>query len=334
VADSSLIDGMTFHPVPYKFAFSSVLNTLSFIRETHKMLDNSSFDIIHSHERNYAVEILTLHSFSYLSGLDNYSGFRRIDQKYFSLRSLCYLWLENKQMASPWLISVSDKIAKDVRDRYHRTENISVISPGVDIELFHPVLIAKERERSRNLAKFRDDELVILFIGSAFKRKGLDRLLPAITQGMRLIVVGTGDHLKRINRLVNAYNIQNQVSFMGFDENIIKYYAAADVVVLPSRSEAFGMSILEAMACGLPVIVSANSGVASLIAHQENGFILNNPNELPDLLKSMFSEQRRKAIGDRARATAQRHTWANAAAAHVDLYHRVVADKHRNTAGD
>lgn len=327
VADSKLIHGITFHQVPKRLTFSGVLNTLSFIRETTKMLKNNAYDIIHSHERNYKQDILTLHSFSYISGLEKYSGIRRIEQKYLSLRSLCYLWLEKKQMTTPWLISVSDEITKDVRRRYNRTENVVVIPPGVDTESFHPDQIAKERKEARNKIQATDDELVIVFVGSAFKRKGLDRLIPAISNGMRLLVVGSGENLRPYKRKIKQYRIERQVQFVGRADDVRKYLAAADVVALPSRSEAFGISILEGMACGLPVIVSANSGVAALIKHEENGFLMKNPEELSGFLKQLFSRERRIKMGEHARNTAENYSWQKTAEAHEKFYRQVLSQK-------
>jgi len=327
VADAKLIRGITFHKVPKRFTFSGVLNTLSFMRDTTKMLQNNAYDIIHSHERNYKQDILTLHSFSYISGLEKYSGIRRIEQKYFSLRSLFYLWLEKKQMATPWLISVSDEITKDVGRRYNRTQNIVVIPPGVDTELFHPDVIVKERAAARNRIQAADNELVIIFVGSAFKRKGLDRLFPAISNGMRLLVVGSGENLRPYKRKVKQYGIERQVQFVGRADDVRKYLAAADIVALPSRSEAFGISILEGMACGLPVIVSANSGVAALIKHEENGFLMKNSEELFGFLKQLFSRSRRIKMGESARNTAENFSWQKTAEAHEKLYRQVLSRK-------
>lgn len=327
VADSKMINGITFHQVPKRLAFSSVLNTLSFIRETTKMLQNNSYDIIHSHERNYKQDVLTLHSFSYLSGLEKYSGLRRIEQKYFSLRSLCYLWLEKKQMTTPWLISVSDEITKDVRRQYNRTENIVVMPPGVDTELFHPDVIAKERTEARIKVKAVDDELVIVFVGSAFKRKGLDRLFPVLSKGMRLLVVGSGDNVRRYKRKVKEYRLENQVQFVGLTDDVRKYLAAADVMVLPSRSEAFGISILEGMACGLPVIVSVNSGVAALIKHEENGFLMKHSAELSGLLKRLYSRNIRTKMGEHARKTAENFSWEKTTEAHEKFYRYILSQK-------
>ena len=97
-ADQRFLDGITFHRVPQRVSFSNVLSTLYFIRETNKMLGDRSYEIVHSHERNYTQDVLTLHSFSYLSGLEKYTGLRKFDQKYLSLRKQIVCKVEHTKL--------------------------------------------------------------------------------------------------------------------------------------------------------------------------------------------------------------------------------------------
>lgn len=326
-AEPQLLNGIGFFRVPNRMRFSSVLNTISFVRETAKILKDHDFDIIHSHERNYTQEVLTLHSFSYYEGLEKYTFLRKIDQKYLSLRSLLYLWLERRQMKTPWLISVSTAISKDVEKNYHRTGNVVEIPPGVDLTIFDGRSIDAMREQARKEKNIKENELAVLFVGSAFQRKGLDRLIPAITEGMRLLVVGKGDHIPKFKKMIKAHHCGQRVSMEGITDNVIKYYALADVVVLPSRSEAFGMSILEGMACGLPVIVSHNSGIADLIRHGENGFLMKKASELPELLELMRSGEKRRKIGRCARKTAEQYSWSRVGVSHEALYKKILSKR-------
>ncbi|MDA3916448.1 MAG: glycosyltransferase family 4 protein [Deltaproteobacteria bacterium] len=318
--EPSLLKEITFHQVPSRFTFSSVLNTLSFIRETRKLVPNHEYDIVHSHERNYTQDIVTLHSFSYLEGLEKYSFFRKIDQKYLSLRSLLYLMLEKRQMKSPWLVSVSQAVSNDIKKYYDRTDNIVTIPPGVDTDCFNPDTIKKHRDQARKENHLYGDELAVLFVGSAFQRKGLDRILPEISRNMKLFVVGKGDKLARYKKLVKKYDLEKKVVFTGMVKDVKKYYALADIVVLPSLSEAFGMSILEGMACRLPVIVSANSGVSDLIEHNKNGLIINKDSSLDECLHILNSQEDRLRIGRNARETAKLYTWKRVGQSHEEFY--------------
>ncbi len=329
-ADEELLEGMGFYRVPNRLRFSSVLNTISFVRETAKMLADRHYDIVHSHERNYTQEILTLHSFSYCDGLEKYSLLRKVDQKYLSLRSWLYLWLEKRQMKSPWLVSVSTAISKDVNSHYHRSGNVVEIPPGVDLTLFHREGLDALRDKVRNEKNLMEHDLAVLFVGSAFQRKGLDRLIPAIASDMRLFVVGKGDRIPKFKQMVKDHGLEKNVSFEGITDNVKKYYALADVVVLPSRSEAFGMSVLEGMACGLPVIVSHNSGIADLIQHNENGFLMQDDSDLHQLLDLMRSAKERQRIGQCARKTAEQYSWARVGGDHEALYDTVLSERLRD----
>lgn len=326
-ADPKILQGMTFHKVTGRRFFSNVLNTLDFIYETRHIATDGGFDIVHSHERHYFADVQSLHSFSYLSGMDQYAGLRKFEQKFLSPRSLAYLWLEKKQMRTPWLVAVSSKVSQDIEIHYHRKDKMCVIRPGVDIEAFHPDRVRDGRRKARAQLGIEENELAILFVGSAFKRKGLDRLIGALANNMRLLVVGTGDHLSLYKKMVMHRGLSQQVTFYGFKKDVQPYYAAADVVALPSRSEAFGMSILEAMACGLPTIVSDNAGVADIIVDKVNGCLMRDPDTLPDLLKALSDADVRARMGKMARDTARGYSWEKIAAAYEDCYRTIISGK-------
>jgi UDP-glucose:(heptosyl)LPS alpha-1,3-glucosyltransferase len=323
--DQTLLNGITFHPVVSRYDFSGILNTLSFIRETDKMVSTQAYDIVHSHERNYRQKILTLHSLSYCQGLEKYSFLRRMDQKYLSLRSLLYLWLEKRQMKSPWLVTVSREVSRDVEKYYRRDHQMIMIPPGVDIDQFDPMTLARLRGQARKENNLQQNELAVLFVGSAFQRKGLDRILPFIQGDMRLFVVGKGDKLGKYKHLIQASGLEKKVFFAGMVKDMKPYYALADMVVLPSLSEAFGMSILEGMACGLPVIVTQNCGVADLIDHNVNGLIMKKEADLGIYLGLLSSKEERFRLGASARKTARDHTWQKVCLDHEVFYKRLLS---------
>jgi len=324
VADEELSAGMNLHRVPNKFRFSSVLNSLSFALETARMLRGKKYDVIHSHERGYMQDILTIHTFSYKGGTKKYSLLKKIDHVYLSPRSGLYLWLEHKQMDTPWLVAVSVAIKDDIQKYYNRNKGVFIISPGVDTDWFHPTWVRNCREEIRREERLPEDEMVVLFVGSEFRRKGLDHLIPAISKRMRLLILGRGEREDHYRRLVSKYGIADKVCFKGHIDNVRKYFAAADVVVLPSLSEAFGMSILEGMACGHPVVTSSEAGVSALVEDRVNGFTFDDPAELPNILRRLLDPLERKRVGAQARQTAEKHTWQIAADEYEKLYHHVV----------
>jgi len=141
---------------------------------------------------------------------------------------------------------------------------------------------------------------------------------------MRLLVVGTGERHRHYQHLAERCGVADRVEFKGLSNNIRNDYAVADVVVLPSLVEAFGMSILEGMACGLPVIASLHAGVSSLIKNGINGFTFHDSAILPEILRRFLDPELRKRIGIQARKTAEMHTWDTTAEKYEELCYQIA----------
>jgi UDP-glucose:(heptosyl)LPS alpha-1,3-glucosyltransferase len=227
-------------------------------------------------------------------------------------------------MKTPWLVATGGIIEADILNDYSRKTGVQTITPGVDINWFHPRWISKNRQQVRRAENIADGEMVILFIGSEFRRKGLDHLIAAMGAGMRLLVVGAGEKMRRYRRITENHGLQDQVSFKGLSEDVRRYYAAADVVVLPSLRDAFGMTILEGMACGLCVVTTPDTGVSTLIKDGTNGFIARSPEHLKDVLNRLTDPGLREKAGKSARKTAQQHTWDHVADRYEKLYFQVL----------
>lgn len=325
--DGSAADGMTLVPVPNRHTYRSVANSLAYAHDTARLLEGKHYDIIHSHERGYRQDVLTVHTFCYRSGFVNERSFtKRLIKYHLSPRSLMYLWLEKRQMTSPRLAAVSDVIRRDIQKCYGRTEGVRVITPGVDYEWFSPEGIAGLRPRHRSDASPGD--LTVLFVGGEFRRKGLDALIPAIGEKIKLIVVGRGERLKHYRRLVADCGVEDRVEFTGhIEDDIRRYYAVADVVVLPSLREAFGMSVLEGMACGLPVIVSPVAGTAGLIQEGKNGLLAGTVDELKAALERMRDRGVRSKMGEEARKTAKSCSWDRITDDYEELFTELVSSR-------
>jgi len=325
--DSAAAKGMNFIPVPRRYRFSSILSLLAFGRDAQRLRLDRTYDIVHAHDRSLGNDILTVHSFPHLTGLQKYPPLRRLDQKYLSLRNQLYLRLEKKQMLTPCLVTVSAPVRDEIVRLYRPKGRLEVIAPGVDTEWFNPEQISRLRAASRRELGLADDNLTVLFVGSEFKRKGLDRLIPALPATARLVVVGRGEQLPHYQALAARYGLTDRLIFTGLVNDVRRYYAAADVVALPSTSEAFGMTILEAMACGLPPVVTSNTGVADLIRDNDNGLRLDSPAQLGPALEKLRDAKLRERLGRAARRTAEQYTWERTALAYEALYYEIVADR-------
>ncbi len=190
----------------------------------------------------------------------------------------------------PKILGAADKIIVSSFD-YAKNSNIKDIFKehpekfveipfGVDIKKFQPT---SKDERLLAKHNLKPDEKIILFVGGldrAHYFKGLEYLISAKCQilNSKLLIVGDGDLKPHYKKMAADLKISDQIIFTDAIEidDLPKYYNLANVLVLPSvdRSEAFGIVLIEAMACGKPVIASDLPGVRSVVDNGENGFLV------------------------------------------------------------
>lgn len=215
---------------------------------------------------------------------------------------------------------------------------IEIVSPGVEHAFFAP----GERHGARAALDLPADSPVLLFVGRIQPLKGPDVAVRALAALRRpdalLLVVGgasgqEGDHeVERLEALIDELGVRDQVRFVPPQPHHIlsTYYRAADVVLVPSRSESFGLVALEASACGVPVVATAVGGLLTLVEHGRNGFLV------PDRDPATFAEHLRDLIDHPALAArlgahgaigARRYTWGFAAARLRRLYADIAVNE-------
>jgi UDP-glucose:(heptosyl)LPS alpha-1,3-glucosyltransferase len=151
-------------------------------------------------------------------------------------------------------------------------------------------------------------------VGNDWKKKGLPCLLEAVESlkapAIKILVAGSdtkGPYLAAIRRL------ENRLRFLPLRRDVEFYYAAADTYAGPSLEDAFALPPMEAMACGVPVIVSREAGVSEIITHGVDGFILENPRDsrvLASLIQELYTDaDLRHRLGENAANTALKYTW-------------------------
>ncbi|HEX7230819.1 MAG TPA: glycosyltransferase family 4 protein [Candidatus Binatia bacterium] len=231
------------------------------------------------------------------------------------------LALEKRQFGSPQLkkiIAVSNSVKSDILANYPvPEEKVAVLYNGVDPHRFHPSNRFKHRSAVRDEWNIPFDAPLVLFVGNGFRRKGLDRLIsvwssPQLSDSY-LLVVGTDARLDRYRAWANSV-APGKVRFAGRQGNIESYYGAADLLALPSVQEAFGNVVLEALAGGLPVIVSRSVGAAELLAGQLLEGIIEQPEnrrELRDKLVTLLDKSRNPALQHQARKIGESYSWEN-----------------------
>jgi D-inositol-3-phosphate glycosyltransferase len=221
------------------------------------------------------------------------------------------------------VIAATETGKKELERYYNATPaKISVVPCGVNMDLFRPV----ERILARqNLGL--TDEKVLLFVGRLDPLKGADRLLEAVSflkdfQGLRLMMIGGDESSRR-----EIEKLQSRCAELGISEKVIfkgtvkqtdlpGYYSAADVCVVPSYYESFGLVALESLACGTPVVAADVGDVKNIIHQFKTGCIVNSnaPENLADGIACMLSLPPRDTESVLAvRASVSRFSWQNVA---------------------
>jgi D-inositol-3-phosphate glycosyltransferase len=215
-------------------------------------------------------------------------------------------------------------------------DRIAVVPCGVDLDLFKPA----DKESARKALGFTDEH-IILFVGRIEPLKGLDILISAAAQlehdpHVYVLIVG-GDNrsqaqVDELQGLASGLGIGQRVCFLGAvdHEKLPLFYNAADVLVMPSFYESFGLVALEAMACGTPVVASRVGGLTSAVSDGETGYLVSWRCAEPfaerlDLL--LENEDLRRNLGQAAREAMKRFRWANVAEAIDNLYRELLADR-------
>ncbi len=199
-----------------------------------------------------------------------------------------------------------------VYQRHYQTPSarLHLLPPGIRRECVMPADYTAQRERVRAQFSLAADTLQILFVGSDYQRKGLDRALRGIAalndslrQRVQLWVAGQDKAASFIN-LARTLNIENQIHFLGARDDIPQLMWGADLLIHPAYSEAAGLVLLEAMVAGLPVIASRVCGHAHYITDYTMGAVLNDPitpDEVADAMTSVLT-QPRETWRERSRA--------------------------------
>jgi UDP-glucose:(heptosyl)LPS alpha-1,3-glucosyltransferase len=175
----------------------------------------------------------------------------------------------------------------------------------------------------------------VLFVGMNFEVKGLDAILAALAKArtkanVRLLVVGRGNE-RKYGALARSLGVAEAVTFAGTQTaSIERYYRAADVFIMLSAFDTFGMVVLEAMAAGLPVIVSGKVGAKDLVADGENGFVVSDPRDTDTAaarLSQLLDTNRCEAMSAAARQQAESHDWDVVVKALEVVYQNVLGRK-------
>jgi UDP-glucose:(heptosyl)LPS alpha-1,3-glucosyltransferase len=247
------------------------------------------------------------------------------------------LWLERGLLSpggSARLLALTDRSRSDIADIYGVPEaDIGVLAPGFDPEVFDPDRRNRRRAGARARFGYADEDRVLLFVGNELERKGFDTLLEAIglLDDPRVKLLGAG-HVapdsEQYRSLIERLGLTERVKWVGSSSDVALLHAAADVFVLPTRYEPWGLVIVEALGSGLPVVTSQLAGAGLAVDETQTGRLLRDPEspaELAEALRWALSEA--PADARTIAASVRDYTWAQVVARYEQVLHAVAKER-------
>jgi UDP-glucose:(heptosyl)LPS alpha-1,3-glucosyltransferase len=323
-----------FHKTPI-ISFPKFLTTLSFAYFVQRQINRNNFSLVHSHERIFAADIFTMHSIPHRYWVHN------IRRKQMSLYDLATDWVEKKlayEGNCKKFIAVSSMTKDIFLQEYNiNPDKVAVINNGVDLNDYTQHNKDSVRNTIRHELGINIADPVILFVSMNFEIKGLDEILFSLAKlkaqnhKFKLIVAGKGN-IKKYTKIAQEAQIISDVIFTGpvNKEKIIRMYLASDLYIMLSKFDTFGNVVLEAMAAGLPVIISNNVGAKDIVQENNNGFIINDTSDTDYIsakIALLLDENIRRPLAAAAYQTAIQNTWDRVAAKYQDIYADILNAK-------
>ena len=206
------------------------------------------------------------------------------------------------------------------------SDRITVLRNGVDLDLFRPI------DRAASRSKFALNAPTLLFVGNLVRLKGHDLVIRALRTlpEVDLLIVGSGPEEVRLRGLARELGVSTRVRFMGPvpHEQLAELYSAADALVLASSREGWPNVLLEAMACGTPVIASNVGGIPEIVATPEAGVLMRERSAegIADAVRALLSHPPDRPA---TRRYAERFSWDATTEGQLRLFGSILADRRR-----
>jgi len=301
--------------------------------ENYRNFENIQYDLIHSHY--YLSGLIGMH-ISKLWSIPHVTMFHTLElAKKIAfkdkLESNLRIELEKKVIKDVNKIICASSHEKDIIDNYvsASSKKVSIIPLAVDTNVFHP----NDKYLSREKLEIDQDSKIVLCVSRIDPVKGIDILVKSFAQlnnsQLKLMIIGgynaPNPYQAKLLKLVKRLNLQEKIQFVGAvpHGDLVKYYNASDLVVVPSLYESFGLVSLEGFATKKPVIASNIGGLASTIDNEVNGLLFE-PGNIKDLtqkinllLSDTFLNQK---IVNRAFMDVNKYSWDTAASQVYNVY--------------
>lgn len=330
--------GVTYHKVAQALTRPRWLNQLWYATATW-WATRGCFDVVHSHENTWHGQVQTVHvlpvKYNLLHGLAGWRLAMRWVKVVTSPRLLVYLALERSRFSlrKPRVIVVTSKsLVPQMEAAYPASAPvIRVVTPGVDRVWGVPTALQKAQARQR--LGLPADRFCILFVGNDYRKKGLETLIKALRQlpdHCDVAVVGNPAHIPQFRAQAVAAGLAERVHFLGSLSGMTAAYQAADCLAHPTHEDTFAMVVLEAMAHGLPVVVSAERycGIAGLLTHEQQALLLADPLDVRELgtalVRLVLDTVLVERLSSGALVFAEQHQWTTLAEQQELIYLRLA----------
>lgn len=233
------------------------------------------------------------------------------------------------------LVTNSNYNRKIIRDKYGFEAD--VVYHGINTKKFGYYVNNSHRDFIINQLGLNQDDIFLLFVGRFHGYKDIPTLIRAMpkvikqNKNIKLIIIGGGgDAYSQVKREIQKNEVDNQIIILNnvSNEDLLKYYAGADMFVFPSTGEGFGLIFLEAMACGLPVI-AANAGASPEVVGDAG--LLSNPRNSEDLADKIIELINNKELYEKLKEKglerAKQFTWERTAEQYYEIYMKVLEDR-------
>jgi len=329
--------GVTYHRISAPFLKPRWINQLWYAIATW-LATRQGFDVVHSHENTWHGQVQTVHvlpvKYNLFHGRTGWRLVMRWMKVLTSPRLLAYLWLEHVRFSgrhSRCIVVTSSVLMTQLANTYPVTARaLRVLAPGVAIvgDRATPALQLAARQR----LGLPEAGYGILFVGNDYRKKGLETLFRALRQlpnNTWLAVVGNASQIPEFRAQAKAADIEGKVTFLGALNDVHDAYVASDCLAHPTLEDTFAMVVLEAMAHGLPVVVSdeRHCGISALLTNGVNALILDDPKDTKKLLRALDQLRQddllRHRLGEAAVAFARLHQWPAIARQQEEIYFSV-----------
>jgi UDP-glucose:(heptosyl)LPS alpha-1,3-glucosyltransferase len=306
-------------PAPHLFAFLFWIFANRFCRLRDRLFRHLEFGAVFSPGINATdADLILVHAvFHRLKELqrERPSGGLRGLHRSLYYRLLCFLENRCYRRKSLRLAAVSPHTARQLAQYFGR-HDVVVVPNGVDTSVFSTASRQSLRNAARQRLGYSPEDLVLLLVGNDWRNKGLPALLDAVSRlrhfPLYLCVVGSDAPTEFLPQVQSLY-LSDRVQFFPESSEILSFYSAADVYAAPSLEDSFNLPVLEAMACGLPVVVSRQAGISEYIVDGVEGILLGAPQD-PRTLAAALSlllqqPELRRSLGENGAQRAMQFSW-------------------------